>query len=83
MKASVRQQGSVTCVCGSSDPRDAPREYLSEHILEQQSLPAELFEQGFDLSVLELDDVLLALVDHGTFCRPVSAAHFKGQSSNS
>ena len=31
-------------------------------IIEQQSLPAELFEQGFDPGVLELDDLLLMLV---------------------
>jgi len=31
-------------------------------IVEQQSPPAELLQQGLDLSVLELDDLLLTLV---------------------
>ena len=35
-------------------------------VVKQQSLPAELFEQGFDLSVLELNDLLLPLVHHAT-----------------
>ena len=35
-------------------------------VVEQQALPAELLQQGFDLSVLELDDLLLPVVDQAT-----------------
>ena len=34
-------------------------------IVEQQSLFSELLEQGLDLCVLELNDLLLLLIDHG------------------
>ena len=37
-------------------------------VIQEQSLFGELFEQGFDLSVLELDDLLLPLIDHATEC---------------
>ena len=33
---------------------------------EQHTLPAEFLQQGFDLSILELDNLLLALVDQPT-----------------
>jgi hypothetical protein len=33
---------------------------------EQHTLPAELLQQGFDLSILELDNLLLAFVDQPT-----------------
>ena len=33
-------------------------------VIEQQSLLSELFEQGLDLCVLELNDLLLPLIDH-------------------
>ena len=35
-------------------------------VSEQQSLPSELLQDRLDLSVLELDDLLLPLVDHAT-----------------
>ena len=55
------------------DGRDFPQSFaadgMSLHgeqatlvVVEQQSLFSELFEQGLDLSVLELDDLLLTLV---------------------
>ncbi|MDC0273720.1 MAG: hypothetical protein P8M30_04015 [Planctomycetaceae bacterium] len=33
---------------------------------EQHTLPAELLQQSFDLSILELDNLLLAFVDQPT-----------------
>lgn len=35
-------------------------------VVQQQAIPAELFEQGLDLSVLQLDNLLLALIDEAT-----------------
>jgi hypothetical protein len=37
-------------------------------VIQQQSLLSELLQQGCDLSVLELDDLLLTLIDHATEC---------------
>ncbi|MEO1981107.1 MAG: hypothetical protein ABGZ24_11365, partial [Fuerstiella sp.] len=34
-------------------------------VIQQQSLLSELLEQSLDLCVLELDDLLLPLIDHG------------------
>ncbi|MEO1994361.1 MAG: hypothetical protein ABGZ17_03710 [Planctomycetaceae bacterium] len=35
-------------------------------VVEQQSLATELLQQGFDLSILELDELPLTLVDQAT-----------------
>ena len=43
-------------------------------VVEQQALPAELLQQGFDLSVLELDDLLLPVVDQAHRVRPAGCA---------
>ena len=35
-------------------------------VIEQHTFPAEFLEQGFDLGVLEFNDLLLALIDGTT-----------------
>ena len=35
-------------------------------VVEQQAFLSELFEQGFDLSILKLNDLLLAIIGHAT-----------------
>ena len=37
-------------------------------VVQQQSLPSELLQQGCDLSILKFDDLLLPLIDHATEC---------------
>ena len=36
--------------------------------IQEQSLFGELSEHGFDLSILEFDDLPLSLIDHATEC---------------
>lgn len=39
-------------------------------VIEQQTFPAEFLEQGVDLGVLELNNLLLALIDETTeYCK--------------
>ena len=61
------------------DGRDSPQSFATDGmslygkqstlvVVEQQSLRSELFEQGFDLCVLKLNDLLLPLVHKAREC---------------
>jgi hypothetical protein len=42
---------------------------ISLAVIQQETLLSRLLQQGFDLRILELDDLLLSLIDHAAECR--------------